>query len=91
MAVTVLFEIPAGTADQYDAVIKDLDGQGLGAPDGRLYHVAQPRGEGWIVVDVWESPEKLERFAESLVPSLVRAGLNPPQPEVLPTHNIIKG
>ena len=90
MPVTVLFDVECN-ADQYDAVIKDLDAQGLSAPDGRIYHLAQPRGDAWFVLDVWESVEQLQRFAESLMPTRARAGVTPPNPEILPTHNVIKG
>ena len=91
MSITVLFDIPAMSMQQYDAVIKDLDSSGYHHPLGRQYHVASPRGNGWYVLDVWESPEKLDQFARVLMPILTKQKVNPlPNPEVLSTHNIIK-
>lgn len=90
MAITVVFQVPGMTSEQYDGVIKDLEAKGLGAPDGRLFHVASPTPEGWFVVDVFESEEKLNKFAESLMPILAAAGVTPPRPTVYPVHNIIK-
>jgi len=90
MAITVLFDIPGGTQQQYDDVIKALGEMDLAAPAGRLSHVASPRGDGWFVVDVWDSAEEFGRFGESLLPILQRVGLQV-TPEVLPTHNYIRG
>ncbi len=91
MAVTVVFQVPGMTAHQYDRVINGLEAKGLGAPDGRLFHVASPTPDGWFVVDVFESEEKLGKFAESLMPILAAAGVTPAQPTIYPVHNMIKG
>jgi hypothetical protein len=90
MAIAVVFQVPGMTAEQYDRVIKDLQAEGLGAPDGRLFHVACPTPDGWFVVDLFESEEKLGKFAGSLMPILAAAGVTPPQPTIYPVHNIIK-
>ena len=91
MAIAAVFEVPGMTAQQYDRVIKDLEGAGQGSPEGRLYHVACSMENGWYVVDLWESPELLDRFANTLMPILQKAGVTPPQPRVFPVHNIIEG
>ena len=52
--ITVLFDMLNVTAVQYDEVIKGLQAAGAGNPEGRLYHFASPKEEGWLVVDVWE-------------------------------------
>jgi hypothetical protein len=91
MPVTAIFDVPRMTAQQYDQIMAKLNDAGASAPDGRLYHVASPKGNGWLVVDVWESPEKLQAFAQTLMPIVQSVGVTPPTPEVLPAHNIIKG
>ena len=91
MAITAVFKVSAMTSGQYEKVIKELEVKGAGAPDGRLYHVASPDGAGWFVLDVWESEEKLNKFAEVLMPTLEGVGVTPPEPEIRPVHNIIKG
>lgn len=88
--ITVMFEMPGVTAAQYDQVIQGLEAAGEGNPKGRLYHVAVPKEEGWLVVDVWESGELLDRFAQSLIPIMQKAGVTPPRPQVYPVHSMIK-
>lgn len=83
------FDIPGMTAQQYDRVIADLEQAGAGAPPARAYHVAAPKPGGWFVTDVWESEEELGRFAQVLMPILVRNGVTPPPPNVHPVHNIM--
>ena len=89
--ITVVFDMPNVTSAQYDEVIRSLDAAGEGNPKGRLYHLASPKEEGWLVVDVWESDELLNQFAQTLIPIMQEAGLTPPQPQVYPLHNVISG
>lgn len=91
MAIAAIFEIQGMTAEQYDRTVKDLEAAGLGAPDGRIDHISCNTGDGWWVVDHWESPEKMQKFAESLMPILEAAGVTPAEPRILPVHNIIRG
>ena len=90
MAITAVFELPDMTQQRYDQIIKDLESKGFGAPDGRLHHVASASDNGGFVVDVWESEEKLGKFAEVLMPILASNGVTLPQPQIRPVHNIIK-
>jgi len=87
--LAVVFDAPLMTAVQYDQVIRDLERAGVGAPDGRIYHLAASKGEGWYVLDVWETAEKFNAFAATLVPILQRNGVTPPQPQILPAYNVI--
>lgn len=89
--ITAVFDVPGMTATQYDQVIKDLEAAGAGTPQGRLYHVASSKEGGWFAVDVWESAELLNQFAQTLMPIFQKAGVAPPQPQIYPVHNIIKG
>ncbi|MGH7449905.1 MAG: hypothetical protein ACRENG_01020 [bacterium] len=90
-AITAVFDIPGMTSKQYDQTIKDLEAAGASAPKGRLYHVANSKVGSWFVVDVWESAELLGAFAQTLMPILQKNGVTPPQPQIHPVHNIIKG
>ena len=91
MAITTVFELPGMTQQQYDQVLRNLEANGLGAPNGRLYHVASASGNGLLIVDVWESEELLGKFAEGLIPIIVAAGATPAEPRILQVYNIIKG
>jgi hypothetical protein len=78
MAVGVFMEFPGVTWEQYEQLVQDL---GLsGPPEGMLTHVCGPTSDGgWRMVDVWESQEAFERFAnELLIPRAQAHGF--PQP-----------
>ena len=90
MAIVVIFDIPGMTSGQYEQVIKALDAAGAGTPDGRIYHVASTAENGWQVVDVWESEEKVGQFAETMIPILAQAGVTPPEPKISSVHTIIE-
>jgi hypothetical protein len=91
--MTVGFYFGSGTFTpaQYDETIKKLDEAGVGAPDGRLHHVALESGGNIQVFDVWESQEKFDAFGAKLMPILTGLGADPGEPMVTPVHNIIKG
>ena len=87
--VIALFNVPGMTAKQYDQVMKDLETSGHGNPKGRLHHVAAEIPNGWSVIDVWQSGESMNEFAGILIPILIKNGVTPPQPTILPVHNIV--
>jgi hypothetical protein len=89
MAITAYFQATGFTAPQYDKLMQILDQKGLTHPEGRLSHLAYDTPEGWRVVDVWESPDKLQAFARELMPAIASVGFTPPVPQVYPTHNFI--
>ena len=93
MAVLMMAEIPGVTAEQYDAVNEKLGIQGPeDAPDGLIQHLAGPTDDGWIVIDVWESPEQFERFfgEGGAAQAIAETGAPPVEPLMLPVHNMIR-
>jgi quinol monooxygenase YgiN len=88
--IVAVFDL-GSTSAQYDQVIRDLEAAGAGEPKGRLYHVAAPNDGRWLVVDVWESGEALNQFAQILMPILQKAGVQANPPKIYPVHNIIQG
>ena len=89
MAITFIFEGPGAGREQYDAVMERL---GPDSPPGRIYHVAGPSEEGWMVVDVWETVEAFEKFlAEDLLPAARAAGFFASLPQTFPVYRIIPG
>ena len=91
MAIIAFFDKTNISQQQYDQVAQELEAQGLEAPDGRLYHVAWNTAQGTSVLEVWESEGKMGKFAESLMPIIAGVGATPPEPQIAPAHNIIKG
>ena len=87
--IVIEFDNPGMTAQQYDEIVQRLEENGLGAPDGRIYHVAAPTEAGWFVVDVWESPEQFNAFGDRLMPIIEAVGASPPTPVIREVHNII--
>jgi hypothetical protein len=90
MPIMAVFDVPGMTAKQYDQAMRRLDAAGETHPKGRKYHAATPKDDGWFVVDVWESPDSLNRFAGVLMPILVDIGVTPPVPKVMPIHRTLQ-
>jgi hypothetical protein len=90
MAVTMIVEIPGATQDLYDKI---LDNLGIGREgaliEGQLAHIASPMDGGWRVVDVWESEDAFNKFAnERLGAAMAAAGVpaGAPAPKFFPVR-----
>jgi hypothetical protein len=88
--ILIQFSIKKMNSTQYDQIIADLKAVGQGDIPDRLYHVSAPKGEGWHVTDVWSSEEAFNKFADVMVPIMVKNGVEPAEPMILPIHNIIQ-
>ena len=91
MAFVRLFDNPEGTQEQYDAASEQLGITSENLPDGGVLHVAGPSPNGgWRVVEVWESEEAARTFdEETLLPLLQSVGVERPEPETWPVHNMV--
>lgn len=91
MAILTVFKLPTMNAEKYDRAVRDLEAAGQGKPKGRKYHIAASQEDGsFMVIDVWESPELLDAFGKALMPTLIKAGVSPVEPQVYPVHNTIE-
>jgi len=75
--------------EQYDTLRREVNWEG-NIPKGVMVHAVgfDPAG-GIHVADVWESAELLNEFVGSrLMPTFQKHGLQPPNVEVYPTHNV---
>ncbi|HEV3450549.1 MAG TPA: hypothetical protein VG869_05020 [Acidimicrobiia bacterium] len=86
MAIAVLFEFPNDSVSKYDEVLQ-------GEPKtrdqpARSFHVCFEMGNGFGVLDVWDSEEAFGQFGEVLGPILERVGLQG-EPKIYPVHNTI--
>ena len=92
MAVAVEMNFKGATLEQYDEVIEKMgfSPRGKGAPRGIFHWVAQT-DDGISVVDVWETKEDYERFAqEQIAPYTREAGVTePPEVEYTEVHNYL--
>ena len=77
------------TPDQYDAVEKAVDWTGA-APAGGVHHVAWFTDGGLNVVDVWESEDEFNTFAQDrLMPGVAKAGIEgEPKVDMHDTHRV---
>ncbi len=93
MAIMMVLEVPGGTIEQYERAneIMGITGDDT-APDGLVGHVAAKTDDGMLIVDVWESQEKLDAFfRDRLGDALHQAGVPEAQPRIYPVHNGIRG
>ena len=92
MAIVMVSDAGTDTVEQYDQVIQQLEEAGHGNPPGRLSHTAALKDNGsYFVVDVWESPEALQRFAQVLMHLIDAVGGVAPNLQISPVHNMING
>ena len=91
MAILMMFEADS-TEEQYHAVNAAMGIHGdEDAPDGLISHQAGQTDGKVLVVDVWESDEKLRKFFdERLGAALASAGVAAGEPTILPVHNMIE-
>ncbi len=88
MAIVVIAEIPGGTAEQDDAMTRELNIESNPAP-GALFRVAGAVPGGWRIMSVWESQDAFDTFRrERLAPALQKAGRQLPQFEIWPVHSV---
>ena len=91
MPFVVRFVPKSMSSQQYDEVIKRLNAAGAGSPQGRIFHVAFGSPDALRVSDIWDTHESFERFGQMLMPILQDIGVDPGEPELIETHNIIPG
>lgn len=87
--IGILFEIPGGTQEQYDAIMDKLELDDNPA-EGAILHIAGPMENGWRVVDVWESRADFDRFFQSRLGAAMKAvNLPKAEPKFFPVHNLL--
>ena len=90
MSITVYFSPTNMTPETYDEALSRLEAAGVGAPPGREHHLCFNVSGILGVVDVWSSLEEFEAFGEILTPILDEIGIEPAEPHISETHNVIK-
>lgn len=92
MAIAVESTFPGMTIDQYDEAIKRMGLTPGGRHPGALFHWVTATGDGVRVVDVWDSKEKWENFAqEQLAPISQQMGMPVPQSRYIDVHAYMTG
>ncbi len=90
MAIAVQMDFDGATLEQYDEICgkMGLTPKGPG-PAGAISHFVTKTDTGFRVVDVWETQEQFQAFAdEQIGPFSAEAGLTaPPQLAFFEVHN----
>jgi hypothetical protein len=82
MAFVRLARFPGATAEHFTALAASIGD--IPTPVGRLLFVAGPSGDGWQVVQVWESKDQLDAFNQAVFfPALARMDTVFPQPPIV--------
>jgi hypothetical protein len=88
MAIVVETVVPHGPraqAERFDAAIESAMAERGGPPDGLMVHLTRPRGEGFVLINVWRSEAEMRPYYDDVVlPQLASAGLEPEESEVFP-------
>jgi hypothetical protein len=72
--VLVIGEVTGVTKEMHDGMLEKLGGP-MRAQQGFVAHLAGPNGDGWRVMEVWETKEHATRwFAEHVHPNLPPGG-----------------
>lgn len=91
MAVAVLMNFEGGTNEAYDRVIEKMGLTDGTPPPGARFHVAGEVEGGFRVVDVWESAEQFQKFAEEQIgPYSQEEGFPPPEVSIWEVHNTME-
>jgi hypothetical protein len=64
MAICTRLRFNGGTPRQHESINAYLNVQ-VDPPEGLILHASGPVEGGWTMLDVWESHEAFERFAET--------------------------
>jgi hypothetical protein len=92
MAVAIEMTFRGATLDMYDQVIQKMGlAQGSPLPPGGITHWAAQTDDGIRVVDVWETREQFDSFAEEQIgPYSQEAGFpGPPEIKAYDVHNYL--
>jgi heme-degrading monooxygenase HmoA len=91
-ATLVIIEADDLTPELYDQMRSEMPSHAEGATHPAVAHIAAVKADGgFVVVDVWESPEAFAAFAQSeIAPAGESIGLGPVEPRIHPIHNTIK-
>jgi hypothetical protein len=79
------------TPAEYSRFVRLMDTAGLGAPNGRLYHVCFGSGDGLQVFEVWDSQASFIAFGDSATPILKEAGIELGEPMIEAVHGAVAG
>ncbi len=89
MAVLAQSIVPGLTREMYDSLISQFEVKVKQAP-GFISHISSEVPGGWMVTEIWESPEQFYAWVnETVFPAAMAAGMKPPIITITPSHYLI--
>jgi hypothetical protein len=88
--IVATFNFPGVTQEQYDKAIEDFKAAEAADPNfvaDRVTHLGMPTEDGWLAIDVWDSPEAFEKLGATLGPILQKHGFPQVAPTVYSVHD----
>jgi quinol monooxygenase YgiN len=77
-ALVQVVRLPGLDAERFAAADAEILAATDGPPPDVTFHVNGPEGDGWCVIDAWESKEARDRFIEERVRPIVESRLTGP-------------
>jgi len=89
MAVGIVMQFEGSNLEQYDRVIEKMGlSPGEPLPPGGVFHWVTKTDDGIQVIDVWETREQFDKFAqEQIGPITAEEGMSPPELAFHDVHN----
>jgi len=89
MPVAIEMNFRGATLEQYDQIVESMGLSSGNIPPGALFHWVAATDDGIRVVDVWETREAYDRFAQDQIgPLSQQAGITePPEVTYRDVHN----
>jgi hypothetical protein len=75
MAFGIIHHFPGGTEKQYEATLRAVHLSDTELPEGQVFHVAGPSGDGWTVVVIHDSEASWNEFRDQVLVPRVQAGV----------------
>lgn len=94
MAYGVVHRFAGGTKEQYEASIAAVHPTPDTLPEGQIFHVAGPSGDGWTIVAVHESQDSWERFRDDILMPRMQQGIEggfptPPEESTIDVYKLM--
>lgn len=94
MAYGVVHRFAGGTREQYEASIAAVHPTPETLPEGQIFHVAGPSGDGWTIVAVHESQDSWERFRDDILMPRMQQGIEggfptPPEESTIDIYKLM--
>lgn len=81
-----IYDVPGGTIEKYEEVTRKT---GMEKPEGVHAHIAGATEGGLMVIEVWDSPEHIERYMQSgLGQAMQEAEIPEPTITEFEVHNL---